>query len=136
MKILSRSIRYHLPPVLWALIILISMSIPAEYIPKVKIFGYDKIAHIGVFMVFGILVYRSIINWQLKNINILRSILFSLFSVMFFGFFSEAYQQFIPGRTPDIYDFIADTIGGLIAIPIILIYNLYKSKKLLQVENN
>jgi VanZ family protein len=136
LKILSRSIRYHLPPVLWALIILISMSIPAEYIPKVKIFGYDKIAHIGVFMVFGILVYRSIINWQLKNINILRSILFSLFSVMFFGFFSEAYQQFIPGRTPDIYDFIADTIGGLIAIPIILIYNLYKSKKLLQVENN
>lgn len=136
MKILSHSIRYHLPPVLWALIILVAMSIPANYIPKVKIFGYDKVAHIGVFMVFGMLVYRSIINWQRKNISIFQSILFSLLSVMFFGFFSEAYQQFIPGRMPDIYDFIADTIGGLIAIPIILIYNLYKSKRLLQVENN
>jgi VanZ family protein len=136
LKILSRSIRYHLPPVLWALIILVAMSIPANYIPKVRIFGYDKIAHIGVFIVFGILVYRSIINWQLKNLNTIQSILFSLFSVMFFGFFSEAYQHFIPGRSPDIYDFIADTIGGLIAIPIILIYNFFKSKRLIQVENN
>lgn len=136
MKIISHFVRYHVPPVFWALTILIAMSIPANYVPKVKIFGYDKIAHIGVFLVFEALVYRSFVNLRYKFPGMLQPLLYSFCIVLFFGFFSEAYQHFIPGRMPDIYDFIADTIGALLAIPIILMYNYYKSKRLLEVENN
>lgn len=136
MKIISSFIRYHFPAILWAVIILISMSLPAQYIPKVKIFGYDKIAHIGVFFVFGILIYRSIINWKHKPGSILISLMLMLFFVMVFGCVSELYQHFIPGRTPDIFDFIADTIGGLVSIVTELFYNIHKSKKRLEVDNN
>jgi VanZ family protein len=136
LKIISSFIRYHFPAILWAVIILISMSLPAQYIPKVKIFGYDKIAHIGVFFVFGILIYRSIINWKHKPGSILISLMLMLFFVMVFGCVSELYQHFIPGRTPDIFDFIADTIGGLVSIIAELFYNIHKSKKRLEVDNN
>jgi VanZ family protein len=136
LKIISSFIRYHFPAILWAVIILISMSLPAQYIPKVKIFGYDKIAHIGVFFVFGILIYRSIINWKHKPGSILISLMLMLFFVMVFGCVSELYQHFIPGRTPDIFDFIADTIGGLVSIVTELFYNIHKSKKRLEVDNN
>jgi len=136
LKIISSFIRYQFPAILWAAIILLSMSLPAQYIPKVKIFGYDKIAHIGVFFVFGILIYRSIINWKHKPGSILISLMFMLFFVMVFGCVSELYQHFIPGRTPDIFDFIADSIGGLMAFPVLLIYNFYKSKSSSQIGNN
>ena len=136
MKIISSFIRYHFPAILWAVIILISMSLPAQYIPKVKIFGYDKIAHIGVFFVFGILIYRSIINWEHKPRSILKSLILMLFFVMVFGCVSELYQHFIPGRTPDIFDFIADSIGGLLSIIAELFYNIYKSKEKPKVDNN
>ena len=59
-----------------------------------------------------------------------------LFFVMVFGCVSELYQHFIPGRTPDIFDFIADTIGGLVSIIAELFYNIYKSKERLKVDNN
>jgi VanZ family protein len=109
------------------------MSLPAQYIPKVKIFGYDKIAHTGVFFIFGILIYRSIINWEHKPGSIFLSLMLMLFFVMVFGCLSELYQHFIPGRTPDIFDFISDSIGGLTAIPVMLIYNFYKANRSLQV---
>jgi VanZ family protein len=136
LKIISSFIRYHFPAILWAAIILFLMSLPAQYIPKVKIIGYDKIAHAGVFFLFGILIYRSIINWKHKPASIFISLMLMLFFVMVFGCLSELYQHFIPSRTPDVYDFFADSIGGLFSIIAELFYNFYKTKERLKVSSN
>lgn len=125
---------YFLPPILWAILIIIASSIPSKYLPTVEIFGWDKIAHVCVFFIFGILILRWLINFKedTKDIKIIN--LVTLIIVITFGIFDEIYQSIIPGRTPDAFDLIADAIGGMFAVLFVkyikqtILYSLIKSK--------
>lgn len=112
----NRFIRYHLPPFIWALLIMIASSIPADKLPNVQIFGWDKIAHVCVFFIFGLLILRSLYHRK-KTINSKKQIaILTLVFVLSFGIFDEVFQSLIPGRTSDIYDLIADAVGGILAV--------------------
>jgi VanZ family protein len=136
LKIESNFVRYHLPTLFWGAVIITLMSIPTNYIPKVHILGYDKLGHSAFFLLLGFLVYRSIEHSKLKPKSSYRSIQFMLIIVGSFGYLSELYQHFIPGRSTDFYDWIADLIGAFGSVIIIFIYNYYKNKKLLKLTQN
>jgi VanZ family protein len=136
LKIESNFLRYHLPAFFWGLVIIVVMSIPANYIPKVHILGYDKIGHSGFFLLLGFLVYRSIEHSRLKPKSANRSIHLMLIIVASFGYLSELYQHFIPGRSTDLYDWIADLIGAFVSVFLIIIYNYLRNKKALGVADN
>jgi VanZ family protein len=135
LKILSNFFRYHFPTILWALIIMLSMSIPVKYVPKVAVIGFDKMAHVGIFMIFGLLVFRSVVNFRKHTKKSISSFVLMLIMVMIFGGLSELYQGLIPDRTPDTIDFMADTAGGLIAIMVVLFYNYYKNQTRKQTDS-
>jgi VanZ family protein len=108
-------LRYQFPAIFWALVIYLGSSIPAKYIPSQGIFKYDKIIHIILFFILGILIYRALepIN---KSARINYAIFFfSLAVVVLYGVMDEVHQKSVPGRTLDIYDALADSIGGLLA---------------------
>ena len=125
--------RYQFPAITWALLIFIGSAIPSRYFPTMKIFRYDKLIHIGLFLVFGLFVYRAInsiiqkylFNWGIAFI--------SLSIVMLYGVLDEMHQGFVPGRSVDIWDAIADTIGGFSAM--IIIYLLSLRTRTSSVEN-
>jgi VanZ family protein len=119
-KIIS-ILRYQFPAFFWAALIYLASSIPAKYLPSPKIFHFDKIVHIILFFILGILIYRALepIN---KTAKINHAILFfSLAVVIFYGIMDEMHQGSVPGRTVEVYDALADTIGGLLAGVVIYI---------------
>ncbi len=51
----------------------------------------------------------------------------ALFFTAFYGAVDEFYQKFVPGRTSDIYDVIADTVGGLLYLLVFWLLNRRKA---------
>ena len=106
-------LRWYLPLILWAGTILILTSIPTIEIPDLGFEAEDKLAHCGVYFVLGILLGRALAKGYFPNNNILLKII--IFSTPFAAL-DEIHQLFIPGRSGDIYDFMADSIGILGAL--------------------
>ena len=72
--------------------------------------GGDKWAHLIVYGVLGVLVARA------AELNPRRGVLLAaiILGISLFGAVDEAHQALIPGRFPDVRDWVADTIGGAI----------------------
>jgi len=119
-------LKYQFPAIGWALLIFIGSSIPAKYIPSHKIFTYDKLIHITLFSIFGILVYRAIQSKELiKSFSWVR-VFFSISVVILYGVLDEMHQGSVPGRTLDIWDAVADTVGGILAAIIVYVNHRHK----------
>lgn len=96
------------PPVIWSLVILSLTSIPNPHVPVPT--GSDKWLHFIVYAVLGALVARAAEvtprQWALLAAVII--------SVSIFGALDEWHQALIPGRFPDVRDWVADFVGGIV----------------------
>ncbi|TVR45219.1 MAG: VanZ family protein [Puniceicoccaceae bacterium] len=72
----------------------------------------DKLAHFLVFGLLGTLVYRSLWHGRPGPAPILAALVLT----SLFGAFDEWHQSFIPGRSAEVADWIADTLGAAVAI--------------------
>lgn len=82
----------------------------------------DKIAHFGMFFLLGInVLYKYEHNKKLLEYLLLCIVL---------GFNTEILQDFIPGRSLDFYDALADTLGVIIAYYIYKIMAIFIQKTL------
>jgi VanZ family protein len=123
-------IRDQLPAILWAILIFLGSSIPADEFPTLKIFQFDKAIHITIFFCFGLFIYRAFnLFWFAKTFSWSRA-LFTLLTVTVYGLLDEFHQQYVPGRTSDIWDATADTIGGILAVLLIYLFILRKRSRL------
>jgi VanZ family protein len=107
-------LRYWLPLLAYCLLIFIqsSSSEPVELpgIPQI-----DKLLHAGGYSLLGILFYRAYRSrwpdasgWAMANV--------SLLSGSFYGMTDEIHQYFVPGRSADPWDWLADTIGVMLGV--------------------
>ncbi|MBI3579591.1 MAG: VanZ family protein [Ignavibacteriales bacterium] len=117
--------KYQFPPFLWIIIIFGLSSI--QRIPVIKSpIQLDKVVHIGLFFVLCWLVRRALFYQDqiklFKNYPGLMALLFTAF----YGLADEFHQKFVPGRTSDIYDVVADTAGALLYL---LIFWLFSRRK-------
>lgn len=127
---LKHFLRYQFPALLWAVIIFIASSIPASKLPKFTNYVDDKVIHISIFLVFGLLVYRALephlktdrFNWG--------RLLLSISAVIVYGISDEIHQGFVPGRTVDVLDATADSIGGILSATLIYLLFRLKARKL------
>ncbi|NPA39004.1 MAG: VanZ family protein [Thermodesulfobacteria bacterium] len=103
--------------VFWTYIVIISYL---AFFPHTSssIPNIDKVKHCLAFIVFAFLVQKS---YKVGN-------LLTMFYVVLFGAFIEVVQLFIPYRNADIFDLLADVIGGLIAILTKKLITLYMVK--------
>ena len=73
----------------------------------------DKIFHMGAYFIMGILAWRFFNDCFSKpTVVILVSLCFS----SIYGMSDEWHQSFVPGREADVLDWLADTLGALIAL--------------------
>jgi VanZ family protein len=90
----------RLHAILFAFLILGLSSIPARDLPGPGFPGLDKALHFMVYAIFGILLARAgrgfAVAWCVG---------------MAWGILDEYYQSFVPGRSPDGTDWIADALG-------------------------
>lgn len=111
---------YHwLPVFIWAFLIFYLSSLPIPAVSAVgwQEFAVKKFAHMVVYGVLAILLYRT-----LKFENIRRAAILSVAISALYGVTDEYHQSFTPGRGPSIKDVIFDTIGAYLAVYVLWKY--------------
>ena len=105
--------RRWVPTALWAALVLVATSIPGGNVPDGPA-GMDKLVHFGLYAVLGALAARA--RLQTVRGALLPAMAGVLFAVALFAVIDEAHQQFIPGRSADARDVVADVAGAAVAI--------------------
>ncbi len=122
-------LQYQFPAIVWAVIIFIGSSIPERKLPRFIRHIDDKVLHAVIFFALGLLVFRALeIRTRPSRFAWLR-IVVSIIAVIAYGASDEIHQIFVPGRTPDFRDGLADTVGGVLAALAIVIFQWRFSRK-------
>ena len=102
------------PAAAWAACILVATWIPGAKLPRIPApAGTDKVVHFLFFAVLGALVVAAMrARWSV------RAPMLVLIAIAAFGAMDEYVQQFIPGRTMELFDWIADVTGAAVGIAI------------------
>jgi VanZ family protein len=102
--------------VAWAAIIFVLSAIPGKAMPNLPGLSYDKLLHGLVYSVLGgafCLALRH--GSSLTTARIVAAA--ALFAVAY-GVTDEVHQLFVSGRNADVFDVIADGVGGLLGATI------------------
>ena len=88
----------------------------------ISFYSSDKFYHFFEYGFYGFLMINALLKSGVKK----RVILFALIISSLYGASDEIHQAFVPNRTPDIRDWIFDTIGAYLGI---VFYLLLRRKK-------
>ena len=127
-KIIS-VLRYQAPAFIWALIIFVASSIPTSMIPWAFLRAPDKIIHVVIFLILGILVYRALETDSDRGIFFYKKVLLMFGIVLSYGILDELHQGFTPGRSVDFYDLLADAVGGITAGAVLYLRGMRNIRK-------
>lgn len=121
-------IRYFLPPITWAAIILFLSLTPSNQMPEFNLWAFlsfDKAAHMFFYALFSL---QLIISF--KKQNLVCSLKYSAVLIAFllsfsYGVLTEFLQYaMFAGRTADYLDILANTTGAFFgSVSFYLIYN-------------
>ena len=99
-----------------------------ESIKNIASFIVRKTAHVTEYMILYILIFRVVILYS----NTKKSKIIALMCMVLYASTDEIHQLFVPGRSGMIRDVFIDSIGGIIGVGIIFIYENIKKKKSLK----
>ena len=120
---------YHFALISFCLAIFILSSIPGEEFPKIDFKFSDKFVHFIIYGILFILFFYSLKN-QTKSIKLQKFALeFALLFTVLYGATDEVHQYFVPKRSCELLDWIADSAGALMIYSIFKIY-YFKIKSL------
>ena len=108
----------------WTILIFVLCTIPPSNIPKIKIANIDKAAHFGFFFIQSVLLSLLLRFWLGKRK--VQIIFFSTLQAFIYGGLIEFLQDRFFNRTGDLYDLIADVLGGFFGA--LIIASAYKKK--------
>ncbi len=122
---MKKFVRNQVPVVAWIVIIFWLSSI--HKIPSLPIPLSDKIAHATFYCILCGLTFRAFFLQDrlpaLKRFAVLAAFLFTIL----YGVTDELHQLFVWGRTSDILDVLADSVGGIVCTAFIGLYGYSKS---------
>jgi thioredoxin 1 len=105
---------WWLPPLAWAGLILVGTSIPRLQVTGPDIVGLDKVTHLVAYGILSLLLMRGFRRCQCWPILAAAAWTVALGGV--FGALDEWHQSFIPGRSMDVWDFVADFTGLILGV--------------------
>ena len=100
-------VRRWLPPLLWAGVIVLATSTPSDLVPQ-QVTTFDKAAHFTMYAMLGGLLARELA----ETMRLWRAALLALAIGIGFGAIDEWHQQYIPGRSTELADWYADSLGA------------------------
>ena len=105
---MKKQLKLWLPPIGCALLIFALSSIESASLPSLEFKLADKLIHLGEYGLLGFLFARFFVHLGWKNPYLWAVLIASMYGVA-----DEIHQYYVPGRTMEVYDWIADTLGGL-----------------------
>ncbi|MBV7533679.1 VanZ family protein [Chitinophaga sp. sic0106] len=123
--------RFFLPVTIWVILILVLCTMPGKDVPTnsfLEKIHFDKIVHFGLFG--GIVFFLNLaIYWQKKKVSTGLQVLFVLFAASY-GLAIEFIQKYYAeGRSFDLVDAVADTIGAIAGVFVFKIFISLITKK-------
>ena len=107
--------RQFVPAIIWFLILCFLVFLPGSDVPSVgwaQQLHVDKVVHFSLFGILFLLTSLPILKSFLSAKAKVQYLFTIAISIILWGILTEIIQHyFIPGRTFDIGDWIADTIG-------------------------
>lgn len=107
-----RVVAWLLPIVYYGAIVIQSSFVfqtPDTHIPYV-----DKLAHFVIYGVLGLLIARAVIRSASRQPAALLTVALATAAVGCLGALDEVHQYFVPGRSADVFDGLADVVGAVV----------------------
>ena len=122
-----RKVLAWLPAILWAgtLFFLSAQSSLPSIAPAVP--DFDKVEHFGVYGLLGILVIDAV--RRSSTLTLPKAVLVAILITSAYGASDEFHQRFVPNRSCDVWDWTADTIGGILGVATYTAYESRRSQK-------
>jgi VanZ family protein len=111
---------YVVPVILFCAFIFYISSLPSPPAPSYGWKFSDKINHTGAYGIVMLLAFRAS-RWLFRDRSLGQQIMLSLIFTMLYGVSDEIHQAFVPNRECELYDWLADSLGGLLAAIFILL---------------
>ncbi len=112
---MKRFFLYHFPALMYAVLVIGVSSLSRDKLPEISFILADKFFHFLEYAVFAVLIFRSFSDlYGHKNYGAVTFT--SLGFLILFAVFDEYFQSKIPGRNPDVYDFILDFLGAFLML--------------------
>lgn len=107
------------------LVLIVGTSLPSTSLPSFKV--SDKFIHFIAYFGLGLLfaAYRLL---YFKNIK--QNTIFVVILIAAYAMIDEVHQIFIPGRSCELFDFLADVTGGMIGLGIAYLILIKKWSKI------
>jgi len=126
------SLKKYIPAVVWFIFVLILIWIPGNDLPHSEFLfeiNFDKFVHVGIFGLLAVLFCWPFYNSEVpRNKKIIYFIIIAILTSVF-GYCTELIQKYWAiGRSYDIMDWLADTVGAIGAFIFCRIY-FVKMKK-------
>jgi len=121
---MNKRLATWLPVIIWAagIFLLSAMSNPPTPGPVFPL--RDKIAHWCLYFILGCLIARALRHGH--NLTLPKTFLLVILITSAYGVTDEFHQHYVPHRTCDVFDWLADTLGGCTAAAA---YYAYESAK-------
>ena len=100
-------VRRWLPPLLWAGVIILATSMPSGLVPQ-QVTNFDKAAHFTMYAVLAALLTQHLTD----SMSRWRAAAIAIAVAAAFGAIDEWHQQYIPGRSTELADWYADSLGA------------------------
>ncbi len=100
------------PPILYMGLIFY-LSSESNPMPEVTAREWDKALHVVEYGALGVLLYRALTGEGLAKMS---SLVLALIAASAYGASDEWHQAFVPLRSSDISDWIADTTGSVVGV--------------------
>jgi VanZ family protein len=111
---LNKFFIYWFPILLYCLLIFIQSSHPSPDITPHWPF-MDKVLHFAAYALLGALFLRAFNTTRIKQ-NLKLIIILSILLTSLYGISDEIHQSFVPFRTADVMDALADIIGSVFGV--------------------
>lgn len=112
MSPLSRFLSYALPPLLLAAAIYGVSDLSRPPGPPL-VHGLDKVVHFTVYACLGLLTVRAFAGY---GVAAGRAALAAVLACALYAASDELHQRFVPGRSSELLDWVADLLGAALAV--------------------
>lgn len=107
----------NIPLIIYWLILFILTSLPGK--EAITIGVNDKIEHFGAYGLLSAILYLNLFFQEKFKLLSKYPATFTIIVASLYGMLDELHQLFVPGRSADVIDWLADSIGAVLGVIII-----------------